>query len=190
MNLPTVAIAIFLAGGCAFGRANPIKTSETSEKVIVCLENPESDLRAWGAESMASGMLKKVGVGLQWRNSERACQSAGPGAIVVKLLPHAASNAGRVALAYAYYREGVHIEVFLDRISTFPSDLQTLLLAHVLVHEITHILQGISRHSATGMMKAQWDSDDYYEMRSHPLRFTPEDIRLIHAGLAARAAAR
>jgi len=187
MNLRTVAIAILLAGGCAFGRGNPI---ETREKVLVCLENPESDLRAWGAETMASGLLRKVGVGLEWRDSERSCKSAGPGAIVVKLMPHAASNAGPVALAYAYYREGVHIEVFLDRISKFPADFQILLLAHVLVHEITHILQGISRHSATGMMKAQWNSDDYYEMRSHPLRFTPEDIRLIHEGLAARSAAR
>jgi hypothetical protein len=187
MNLRTVAIAILLAGGCAFARGNQI---ETLEKVIVCLENPESDLRPWRAETMASGMLREVGVGLEWRDSERSCKSAGPGAIVVKLLPHAAISAPPVALAWAYYREGVHIEVFLDRISPAPANLQILLLAHVLVHEIAHILQGISRHSATGMMKAQWDPDDYYEMRSHPLRFTAEDIRLIHAGLAARAAAR
>jgi len=37
-------------------------------------------------------------------------------------------------------------------------------LAHVLVHEVTHILQGIPRHSESGVMKAQWDSNDFAQM--------------------------
>jgi hypothetical protein len=62
------------------------------------------------------------------------------------------------------------------------------LLAHVLVHEITHVLEGISRHSATGIMKDRWDDNDYSEMRRKPLRFAQEDVNLIYDGLKARQA--
>ncbi len=58
-----------------------------------------------------------------------------------------------------------------------------MLLAHELVHEITHILQCLDRHSETGVMKARWTADDYCEMRWKPLTFTPEDIQLIHLGM-------
>jgi hypothetical protein len=58
-------------------------------------------------------------------------------------------------------------------------------LAHVLVHEITHVLEGIDRHSATGIMKAHWNYNDYLEMRRKPLPFAHEDVNLIYDGLKA-----
>jgi hypothetical protein len=62
------------------------------------------------------------------------------------------------------------------------------LLAHVLVHEITHILQRVSRHSASGVMKARYNETDHFEMKRKDLSFTKEDIDLIHLGLALRQA--
>ena len=57
-------------------------------------------------------------------------------------------------LAYALPFEGTHIVVFYDRVEEcVRADLFPTLLAYVLVHEITHILQEITRHSATGIMK-------------------------------------
>lgn len=61
-----------------------------------------------------------------------------------------------------------------------------VLLAHVLAHEITHILEGIARHSQQGLMKAKWDNKDYVRMRERSLKFTPEDVNLIYEGLLAR----
>jgi hypothetical protein len=61
-------------------------------------------------------------------------------------------------------------------------------LAHVLVHEITHVLEGIDRHSATGIMKDRWDDNDYFEMRRKPLRFAQKDVDLIYDGLKVRQA--
>ena len=91
------------------------------------------------------------------------------------------------ALAFARPYEGVHIDVFYDRVraATEP-ELTPNVLAHVLVHEITHILQGTCRHSDTGVMKARWNHEDYMEMRLNPLSFTEEDVQLIRAGLAGR----
>ena len=66
-----------------------------------------------------------------------------------------------------YPREGSHITVFIDRIEQMraPSNV----LAHVMVHEITHLLQGIGRHSATGVMKGVWTAGDFGGMRLRPL---------------------
>jgi hypothetical protein len=88
------------------------------------------------------------------------------------------------SLAYTGSSEGSHITVFLDRVEQMraPSNV----LAHVMVHEITHLLQGVNRHSATGIMKEVWTVGDFGGMRLRPLPFTRLDIDLIYAGLAAR----
>jgi hypothetical protein len=92
------------------------------------------------------------------------------------------------ALAYALPYEGVHINVFYDRVqaATEP-ELTPNVLAHVLVHEITHILQGTCRHSDTGIMKARWSHTDYMEMGQRPLSFSDTDVQLIRTGVAERA---
>jgi len=61
-------------------------------------------------------------------------------------------------------------------------------LGHVIVHEVTHILQGLMRHSESGIRKAQWTGVDYQEMTWKPLQFTDEDVMLIHSGLRVRVA--
>lgn len=94
------------------------------------------------------------------------------------------------ALAYALAYEGVHIQVFYDRIAVSDPDLVPYLLANVVVHEITHILQGIDRHSDSGIMKARWTAYDFTMMKRHQLGFTDFDVELIQCGLAARAARR
>ena len=65
-------------------------------------------------------------------------------------------------------------------------NLFPMLLAHVLVHEMTHILQGVSRHSETGVMKAHWDESDFGQMRIKALPFTEADIHLIQRGVDGR----
>jgi hypothetical protein len=82
----------------------------------------------------------------------------------------------------------VHIEVFYDRIAQADPDLVPSLMAHVIVHEITHILQGIDRHSTGGIMQAVWGSSDYIQMKRGQLRFTPADVEMIQRGFAARTA--
>jgi hypothetical protein len=184
MNLKAVVLAI-LMGSCAFAKSDAV---ESSEKAVVCLESGgAAGYKIDTAEVLASSMFRRAGVVVEWRASARACRAQGPGAIVVHLLENAPPDVGPQALARAYPFEGGRIDVFLDRISSALSDPQSVVLAQVLVHEITHILQGVSRHSKTGVMKARWSSDDYTHMHLKPLPFTAEDIELIHLGLAARA---
>ena len=93
------------------------------------------------------------------------------------------------ALAFALPYEHSHIVLFYDRIQKSDPDLAKQLLAYVLVHEVTHMLEGITRHSKTGIMKAQWDREDHFEIALGRLQFAPEDVDLIYQGLDKRASA-
>ena len=144
--------------------------------------NVSGDVKAQ-AENQASAMFASIGVKIDWRCGEP--RSTSEQALVIELARNTPQNEKPGALAYAKPYEGVHIVVFWDRMEfgLAPSSL----LAHVMVHEITHILEGVSRHSESGIMKAHWEGDDYSHMDTKPLAFTRADIDLIYRGLDARA---
>ena len=143
--------------------------------------NVSGDVKAQ-AENQASAMFASIGVKIDWRCGEP--RSTSEQALVIELARNTPQNEKPGALAYAKPYEGVHIVVFWDRMEfgLAPSSL----LAHVMVHEITHILEGVSRHSESGIMKAQWNEKDHKLMATHPLAFADEDVELIHRGLVVR----
>lgn len=61
-----------------------------------------------------------------------------------------------------------------------------MVLAHVLAHEITHVLEVTDRHSKEGVMKAHWTGRDFRNMAWRGLPFAAEDVELIHLGIASR----
>src|SRR5208337_2177136 len=103
-----------------------------------------------------------IGVGLEWRNVS-SCP-ASPDVIQISFAYLAPKELPAGALAYALPYEGAHIVVFYERVK-LKSGYARQLLAYVLVHEIAHILQGIRRHSQSGIMKASWDYRDYDKMQ-------------------------
>ena len=84
---------------------------------------------------------------------------------------------GATAFAFPYApRSEVRITILYDRVlGPVVGDLNVgaTLLGHVLAHEITHVLQAVTRHSQEGVMKAQWTPEDRMQMRKGPLPFTP-----------------
>jgi hypothetical protein len=134
------------------------------------------------AEHLASDMFEDIGVTLRWRSGQPSRQDTG--AIVIEFLTGAPERFMPGALAYALPYEGVHISIFWDRIRQFSAPRE--LLAHVMVHEVAHIIQGIMSHSQAGIMKAHWTTDDVFAMESKPLKFTPDDVDLIYRGLESR----
>jgi hypothetical protein len=144
------------------------------------------------AQVLANEIFGGVGVKIDWRRGRPSrSQARSEKPIVVEMTTDIPRALPPDALAFARPYEGVHITVFYDRLraATEP-ELTPNLLAHVLVHEITHILQGTCRHSDTGIMKARWTHTDYMEMGQKPLSFTEEDVQLITTGLAERANSR
>ena len=90
-------------------------------------------------------------------------------------------------LAYAQVYQGKKIVLFRDRVMySIESRSAPVLLGHVIAHEIVHVLQGVARHSESGLMKAHWTGRDYQEMIWKPLQVTEFDQVLILNGIAFR----
>ena len=158
--------------------------------VTVCIESrtvQESVI----AQAIAGKMFADIRVRIDWRQ-ESKCPAGQDGIIHISLKTSVPANHYPGALAIALPYEGVHIQVFIDRVRKMVDPIRKMtdptsvapLLAHVLAHEITHILQRINRHSECGVMKARWGQKDYGEMAWKPLNFTDVDVRLIHLGFA------
>ena len=157
---------------------------EETHTVTVCMEGGTDIVMFRQAEALATRMFAGVGVRINWRGAGRSCPSD---AIVVRLKNITPATRLPLALASARPFEGTTIELFVDRIkSLMEGPRAPRLLAHVLVHEITHILQASDRHSDTGMMKARWVQSDYDEMSVGLLTFTEWDLILIESGLKSR----
>jgi hypothetical protein len=145
--------------------------------------------RVWcQAEGLADQIFARAGVTVHWHLGEPSRFRLDQERPIVAEMLATPSQLKPGVLAFARPYEGVHIDVFYDRVraATEP-ELTPNVLAHVLVHEITHVLQGTCRHSETGVMKAHWTLQDYQEMRMKPLSFTEEDVQLIRFGVARRA---
>ena len=142
------------------------------------------DLRSANlSKAIASKMLRRIGVTLVWVDSK----SCPPEGIHITLTGQTPATLQPGALAYALPYEGTHIRVFRDRIEANQPALVPHLLAHVLGHEIVHILEGCTRHSEGGVMKAHWGGADFAQMLWGELPIAQEDIDLVHAGIGKRA---
>ena len=150
--------------------------------VTVCLD-AGSGPSTWPSRELASRIFAGIGVTIQWRSESRNCPAQ---AILISLSSRTPPALMPGSLAYALPYEGRHIVVFYDRIAQEHPGLVKPLLAHVLAHEITHLLQAENRHSASGIMKGRWTDNDYEDMKHGLLAFSAEDIDLIYRGLVAR----
>jgi hypothetical protein len=135
------------------------------------------------AQHVAAGMFEKAGLSLNWHWGRcEVCEEA----ITVEITSAAPRALHPGALAFSELNDS-HIRVFFDRIEQAgAANLIPFLLGHVLVHEITHVLQGINHHSEEGVMKKRWSADDLYQMSYRPLPFDPVDVQMIRRGLASR----
>jgi hypothetical protein len=150
------------------------------------------------AEATATRMFAGIGVRVQWENGRRrrraesasgGCAPKRPEEIVVRMASGRAASASREAFAYAlpYASDGVRVTVFYAELRQAfrarPHSLESAMLAHVLVHEITHVLEGVARHSSTGVMRAYWNSTGYSDLEDRPMEFAVDDAELIQLGL-------
>lgn len=132
----------------------------------------------------AAELLSAAGVGIEWHRGEPSSrnQDFRP-PILVHIVSGIPDYPHSGALAFAQAYEGVHLTILYDRVlQTMPESPQVI-LGYVLAHEITHLLEGICRHSDSGVMKATWNRADYFKMRRGGFALDGEDIDLIHLGM-------
>jgi hypothetical protein len=154
---------------------------ENERQVMVCMA-PTADIRLENrAKAVSSRIFAGIGVKIQWHVLSK-CPTEG---ILVTFSNETPASLLPGALAYALPYEGTHIVVFYDRVKKKPGN-GSCLLGHVIAHEVTHILQGVARHSESGVMKANWTAADYLQMTWEPLQFARQDVSLIQHGLTVR----
>jgi hypothetical protein len=94
---------------------------------------------------------------------------------------------GAMAFAMPFDKSAPAITVMYDRIqlaAVRQTRMEQILLAHVLAHEIGHILLNSGAHTQSGIMKAYWSIADLYEMSKKPLAFTALDVEMIRQRLS------
>ena len=143
------------------------------------------------AKPMVARMFAEVGVRVVWCLSGSCRNTAGSqcGRVTIPIIFKAESvyekRPKALAYAFPYSNSGPGIYVLNDRMRErvrLAPALGGPLLAHVLVHEVTHILQGIVRHSEFGVMQAYWTSYDCDRMIRKPLPFSELDSDLLRKG--------
>jgi hypothetical protein len=130
------------------------------------------------AQAVASEIFARVGIRVVWRDP-RSCRES-DGFIKISFCDRTPQTLRPHALAYARPYEGTHIVVFYDRVQAIVTAVGAKnLLAYVLVHELTHILEGTEHHAENGIMKACWNLDDYSAMALRSLHFSATDLVLL-----------
>ncbi|SPE43396.1 exported hypothetical protein [Candidatus Sulfopaludibacter sp. SbA3] len=174
------AITLILAIAQSAARQKP------APDVSVYLTASEATV-SYPAKAMASSMFQAIGVEVAWLSGE---PKAAPSGITVRI--HLAVDTptgvkpGALAVSRPYAGFAKEITVFYDRVRRLAEETRTperILLAHVLAHEITHVIEQIDRHSETGLMKERWSREDYTNMARKPLPFSPDDLYWIRQRL-------
>ncbi len=156
--------------------------------VSVCISDPSTPARVLKLnEALVSKIFQRSGVRIDWKNCSDAPEDTSTFAIHV--IEHAPSSASPEALASTELSRSA-ITVFHDRVQrslrrVHPA-AKIVAPAFVIAHELGHAMQGIPRHSETGILKAVWTYDDFVAMLFDKLAFTDFDSDLIRKGLSSR----
>ena len=134
------------------------------------------------AKLKAGLLFDDIGVSVNWTQASSRRTAEACVAIEMEFSTDAAPtfHPGAMALARPHRSSGTQILIFANRVvQGYGSDPE--ILGYVMAHEIGHVLEGIERHSAQGVMKARFTPTDYRKMKTRALRFAAEDAELIHA---------
>ena len=146
------------------------------------------------ARATVNEIYSGIGIRVVWRSTRSAppgCAKKPNRTIVVAFLWETPAERSQQAMAFSnpYLTEGPCVTLLMDRLKSAAKSkpLRTeFLLGHVLAHEMGHVLQGIARHSETGVMKDHWSEEEIENMPFRRLYFTEFDAKLILTGLATR----
>ena len=144
-----------------------VRAAEPPQVPVYMPDDPTlSALHRGLVRQIVSEMYDRIGVAIRWEG----VRSQGPfPRIQIEMRDRTPPDFMPGAMAYALPYEGTHIVVFYDRIASNPDS--AYLLAHVIAHEIGHVLEVSPAHSQTGIMKSSWNFDEKAEMRFRSLGF-------------------
>jgi hypothetical protein len=174
---------------------------EASNKIMVHVYNygavqpPTVDR----AELEARRIFRKAGIETEWFNavtregttSITLCKDArGPSHVILEILPRSMKeHTFGVAFDDVGQDFGSCAYVFYDSVKKLAARTtvgRDVLLAHLLAHEIGHLLLGPKSHSPVGIMRAEWSAKDLDEAATGGLVFTSTESERMRSGVLAR----
>ncbi len=182
----------------------------TNSGIIVRVYNytKTADSHVERAQREADRILRRAGIRATWircgvsplegDTNPRCKQTLGPGTIGLKVLPDKmASGFGKAgdtfgfaiytpmpAAGWAYIFSEQAEE--LARYGSFPVHFEvarTLILGHVMAHEIGHLLLGEGSHSSSGIMCFPWRPRVLARMAKGQLHFSEKQAKKMRAGI-------
>jgi hypothetical protein len=199
-TLKTWLLAWMLGAALVTHARNPVP-AQPFITILVSNHSDASRQLILEAESDASQVFERAGLAVDWINcgqnadssSESRClRQVGPNDLVVRIVPRA-RTLPRWVFGVSFLSEGVgaYADVFLDHVKGIQEDHKETPLArvvgHVVAHEVGHLLLGTTVHSDTGIMQADWETDQLRKISMGRLLFSPEESRQICARVNARA---
>ena len=159
------------------------------------------------AQQSAEAILLQAGIAIHWQDcllvipKTTVASPCGSGTLdvtqfVVAVLPE--NMSARIATSPEQFGKSVmgrtggfptQAYVFMDRVSDFSTAAKASpasLLGMITAHEIGHLLLGSDSHSAAGIMRGKWSSEDVRSVLMGLLKFTPSQVELMRAEVRRR----
>jgi hypothetical protein len=214
MDTRTFKLASLILATALAGLANPATAGPRPSLNVVLhvCDDPGIQANLVGrAQAEMTRIYRDVGVDIAWITDAATSGDDGPeassdGLLTLVILCRELTDELTVdttalgaAVGTPEYR-GRIAYVFYDRVERFAQthlnmsrDVETddmyivILLAHAMAHEMGHLLLPYG-HSATGLMRAEWNAEDLRLAVERRLNFTSEQAALIRGELLARIA--
>lgn len=131
------------------------------------------------AQLEVARIFADAGVGVEWTETEPRFTVQ----IVARAFVYASASSPVMGVALRK-PHGATAQIFFTQVQDFARDYRVdvgTLLAYVIAHEVGHLLLPWMPHSATGLMKADWDKALAREAEAGTLTFTDAQIKRILA---------
>jgi len=148
-------------------------------------------------ERIAAEIYAQAGLEAAWNNcstepgpaAEECLQRLGPGRIFLHI-EHQPRTLDPDVYGVAFLGDGgtgAYCDLFYDRIEELHRQSAASagkILGLVAAHEIGHLLLGTNAHSSVGIMRPQWQSQDFWHPQLGATSFSPQQAQKISARLA------
>jgi hypothetical protein len=147
------------------------------------------------AEELAARIFSRAGIEVTWLNCPRissggrltVCSHIAPGHLALRIISRVASSTSDAAFGVAFLAPdgtGRYGDVFWKKAQELHADTNLALadiLGNVIAHELGHLLLGSNAHAISGIMRAQWGSDELLRITMGALMFLPEQSKRMRA---------
>lgn len=151
-----------------------------------------------GAEKAAGRIFGLAGLRVEWVNCgrpgesemevRRCAQAEYPTHLQLRILARP-RNVTATTFGISYVDadgRGCYSEIFAEQAEDLEADagLRSVILGHVMAHELAHLLLGTNSHALAGIMRARWQAADFRSVGKEELLFSAKESEVMRVKVA------